>query len=671
MKTFLKFLGWLIGLAVLLVAAGHFTLRHALNTPRFKAAATGFIERSTGRIAAYEDIDYSLFPFSLVVKNASLKEKNTPQDFASMKELSLVVDFKTKEVTSVLLDQPSLRIVQHPDGTFNFSDLFPPSAATGTPKPETAASTTATAPATSPASKDPSAPPAEPFAIRLVQIQKAHVEFVSLDEENNEESFVLSNIDFQLRDFAPDRPFRMEGKATLGQNSSVQFALSGPPLAEYARRIGAWPITLESRLNIAHFADLQAFLPPGTLPFESLSMTLNAQGSLADKLSLLLQIKTPDATESHPVSLDAGLRADVSLPEITAQHLLTGGPLPESRPPAPPACVPPPGSIALTDNPSLTLLLQQVQATLELTFPKIAYANNRISDGTITAFLRSGVLTIPQARFSAYGGTLDARGNAQLLACPLSYRLDRLVADRIEIQQALDANGLSDLANISGLIHLEGSLSGHAADPAGLRSLEAEPRLRIDHLQSVGTGGSLMDQVWMKLDHPLLLKLLPHLEPKVGHARQAASTITTSHYDEATATLVLHNGKAALSGTRLSTPGYRLDLSGAIYPFDDRLDLSAKLLASPEETARLTDGKDLSAYLPHENGGLQIPLFVQGPLQSPTVRPDFDLLMKNALNATLGQDVESHLGNLSDSDRKNVQQGLQILQGIGAMFMQP
>ena len=45
--------------------------------------------------------------------------------------------------------------------------------------------------------------------------------------------------------------------------------------------------------------------------------------------------------------------------------------------------------------------------------------------------------------------------------------------------------------------------------------------------------------------------------------------------------------------------------------------------------------------------------------------------MKNALNATLGQDVGSHLENLSDSDRKNVQQGLQILQGIGAMFMQP
>ena len=671
MKTFIKFLGWLVGLAVLLAAAGHFTLRHALNTSKFKAAVTGFIERSTGRNAAYDNIDYTLFPFSLVVKNASLKEKNSLQDFASMKELCLDVDFKTKEITSVLLNQPSIRIVQHPDGTFNFSDLFPAPATEEEITSLKSETSSSTIPAASPAPSTPTSPPAETFAIRLVQIQNAHVEFIALDEEQNEESFVLSKIDFQLRDFAPDKPFHMNGSATLGHNSSMQFELSGPPLAEYAQRIGAWPLAFDSRLDIGRFEDIQAFLPPETLPFESLWMTLKAQGALSDKLNLLLQIKTSDATESRPVSFDVGLRADVSLPEITTQHLLTGVPLPESRMTAPPACTPPPGSISLMDNPVLTLLLQQLQVTLELTIPQLAYAHNRFSDGSITAFIRSGVLTVPKAKFSAYGGTLDARGNAQLLACPLSYRLDRLVADRIEIQQALNANGLSDLAGISGLIHLEGSLSGHAADTAGLRFLEAETHLRIDHLQSVGTGGSIMDQVWMKLDHPLLLRLLPRLEPKVDHARQAASTITTSHYDEATASLVLRNGKAALSGTHLSTPGYRLDLSGAIYPFDDRLDLSARLIASPEETARLTDGKDLSAYLPYEKGGLLIPLFIQGPLHSPNVLPDFDLLLKNALNATLGQDIGSHLDNLSDSDKKNIQQGLQILQGIGAMFVQP
>ncbi len=670
MKKLFRFMGWLIALAILLGVAGHFTLRHALNTPKFKAAATGFIERSIGRSAEYDTIDYSLFPFSLIVKNAVLKEKNPSQNFASMKDLSFFVDFKTKEVTSILLEQPTIRIVQHPDGTYNFSDLFP-SPPTEPATPQTEPSTTPSTPS-KPVPAPP--PPADPFSIRLVQIENAQVEFIALDEENNEESFVLSNIDFQLNDFAPDRPFHMNGSATLGKTSSLQFELSGPALAAYAHRMGAWPIAFGSRLDIGNFADLKAFLPPETLPFESLWMTLNIQGSITDKLSILLHIKTPDATETHPVSLDVGFHADLSLPELIAQHLLAGTPLPESLSPAPPTafpCTPPPGAIALTDNPTLALLLQHLQATLELTFPAMAYANNRFTDGSISAFLRSGVLTIPHAKLSAYGGTLDARGNAQLLACPLSYRLDRLVADRVEIKQALDANGLRDLANISGLIHVEGSLSGHAVAEPSLRSLEAETSLRIDHLQSVGTGGSLMDQVWVKLDHPLLLKLLPHLQPKVDQAKQTTSTISTSHYDEATATLVLHNGKASLSGTRLSMPGYRLDLSGAIFPFDDRMDLSAHLVASPEETAHLTDGKDLSAYLPYEKGSLTIPLFIQGPLQNPRVLPDFDLLLKNALNATVGQDIGNHLNNLSDSDKKNVQQGLQVLQGIGSLFLKP
>ena len=670
MKKLLQLVGWLAGFSLLIVVTGHFTLRHALNTPKFKAAATGFIERSTGRNAEYENIDYSLFPFSLVIKNAALKEKNSQQDFASMKELSLFVDFKTKEITSVLLDQPSIRIVQHPDGTYNFSDLFPtPATEATTQEPEPSPSTSVPSPSSIPST--PSSPASEPFAIRLVQIENAHIEFVALDEENNEESFILSNIHFNLNDFAPHLPFRMSGRATVGKTSSLQFELSGPALADYAHRMGSWPIAFESRLDIGNFSDIQAFLPPETQPFESLWMTLNIQGALADKVNLLLHLKTPDATETHPVSLDVGLHADISLPAIITQHLLTGAPLPESLSSIPPPCTPPPGAIALTDNPTLMCLLQQVQATMDLTFPKIAYSNNRFTDGSLSAFLRNGVLTIPQAKLSAYGGTLDARGNAQLLACPLSYRLDRLVADRVEIKQALDANGLGDLANLSGLIHLEGSLSGHAVAEPGLRSLEAETHLRIDQLQSVGTGGSLMDQVWTQLDHPLLLQLLPHLQSKVDHAKQATSTITTSHYDEATATLVLHNGKAALSGTRLSMPGYRLDISGAIFPFDDRMDLSAHWVASPEETARLTDGNDLSAYLPYEKGSLTIPLFIQGPLLSPTVLPDFDLLMKNALHSSLGEDIGNPLDNLSDSDKKNVQQGLQLLQDIGALFSQP
>ena len=675
MKKFLKFIFWLVGVAVFLLITAHLTLRHALNTPKFKEAATGFIERVTGRAADYERIDYTLAPFSLVVRNAALKEKDGAQDFAAIQAFSAVIDFRSKEITSLRLEKPSIRIVQHADGTFNFSDLISPPPAETAPgqaptPPQPAAGSTA--PATAPSGQPAKATPAAPsFVLRLVQIEQAQFEFVRAEAEPGEEPFRLSNLDFLVRDFAPDRPIRMNGSANIGKTSALQFELSGPALADYARNLGAWPIAFGSQLDIRDFADLKAFLPAGTLPCQSLGMTLNVNGALADKLTVRLNLKTPAATATHPVALDVGLQAELSLPAPVAQHLLAGDPLPDALQFAPPPCELPPGTLSLASSPLAGLLLKHAQATAEITFPKIAYGQNVFEQGHAAALLRGGVLTIPTAKLTAYGGTLEARGNAQLLACPFSYRLDRFVADRLAIEQALAANGLGELVSLSGQLHLEASAAGTAVAEPGLRALVADATGRIDNLQSVGSGGSLMDQVWLQLDNPLLLKLVPRLKPKIEQARVATDNVTTSHYDEATATLTLRNGKAALSGTRLAMPGYRLDLAGAILPFDDRLDLTAQLVASPEETARLTDGKDLSAYLPYEKGGLMIPLSLRGSLQEPKVRPDLDRLLQNALAGTVGEELAPHLENLSDKDQQRVQEGLQLLQGLGGLFQKP
>ena len=198
-------------------------------------------------------------------------------------------------------------------------------------------------------------------------------------------------------------------------------------------------------------------------------------------------------------------------------------------------------------------------------------------------------------------------------------------------------------AGVSGTLHVTGNAKGHALAKTGIRAVEADARVRIDHLQTIGTGGSLMDQVWRQLDNPLLLKLVPRLKSKVAQARQSADIVTTSRYDEAAMTLSLRNGTATLSEARLAMPGYRLDLSGTIRPCDDQLDLAARLLASPAETALLTGGQDLSAYLPYENGGLAIPFFIRSPLQDPQIRPDLDRLLQNAVGGATVEDLGSQL----------------------------
>ena len=675
MKKMLRFLLWLAGVAVFLLATAHFTLLHLLNAPKFKTAATGYAERLVGRPADYGRIDYALFPFSLVVRDAAIKEADGLRDFASIKACSVRVDLRAEEIASLTLVEPVVRIARRADGTFNFSDLLPaPTAEVQTGESAAAATPPAAAPTTPPppaAAVEPENAATKPLAIRLVQIEKARLEFVETDSAGVEKSFAISDLDFLLRDCATDRPVQATGSAAIGGKSSLDFELSGPPPAGYADNPGAWPVRFDARLDVRDFADLRAFLPPETLPFSSLWATLHVQGAIADDLSVRLDLETPgEATKDFPVSLNACLQADLSLPAPVAAHLLAGAPLPEEWALDFPPCELPAGGTTLTDKPALCLLLRHAQGTGKFTFPKIDYGLNRFSDGEAVLVLRGGTLTIPDAKGSAYGGSIQASGNVQLLACPLTYRLDRLAAEQLAVEQIAAANALDGLDRFSGRLRLEASGGGYAVAEPGLRSLEADATARIDNLQSVGPGGSLIDQAWRQLDYPVLLKLLPSLKPKVEQAKATATAVTTSRYDEATATLSLRNGTATLSDGRLAMPDYRLDLSGTILPFDDRLDLAAILVASREETARLTEGKDISSCLPYEDGGLTVPLSIRGPMQKPEVRSALDpknteeclqLLLNQVLEKVAGGESESLLDELSDSDRKHVEKGLRVL----------
>ena len=660
MKKFLRILLWLAGTAVFLLVTAHFTLQHLLNAPKFRTAALARIERSTGRPAALGRIDYELFPFTLVVRDAALKEKDGTSEFASIRSFSASVDFRKKEISALRFERPALRIVQNEDGSYNFSDLFAAAPAETVPPPAEPVG----GPARPPAGPRPKAQPAAPpLVIRWVEVADASFEFVRRDA-NGEEVFTLSDLTFNLEDFAPDRPLKMHGRTAIGKSSGFQFELFGPAFADYADRPGAWPAAFNARLDVRDFADVRAFLPEGTLPFQSLWTTLNVHGALADRLNVLLHVQTSDATEAHPVAAELGLRAEFSLPPPVAAHLFGGAELPEELSHQNPPCELPPGAVALGEQPALALLLKHLRGTLALDAPAVVYGQNRFAEGKVRVRLQDGTLAVTNATFSAYGGAVEARGHVQLLGCPLTYRLESLTADKLEIGQALAANGLGEVLAVSGTLHLEASASGHAVAEPGLDSLVADARARIENLQTVGTGGSLMDQVWLQLDNPLLLQLLPRLQAKVDRAQQAAATAATSRYETATATLALRNRVATLSDARLAMPGYRIDVAGVLRPFDDRLDLSGKVVASPEETAQLTGGKDRSDVLPYENGGLMIPFTVRGALSDPQARPDLDFLLKNALAGATSGSSGNLLDGLSKSDRKNVEKGLKILEGF-------
>ena len=122
MKRWLRFLLWLAGTAVFLLLTAHFTLRHLLNAPTFKAAATGFIERATGRSADYGRIDYELFPFSLVVRDAALKEKDKAA--AALKPMMEAFDRRRRFLHAELNKIPGI-VFECPKGAFYLMAALP------------------------------------------------------------------------------------------------------------------------------------------------------------------------------------------------------------------------------------------------------------------------------------------------------------------------------------------------------------------------------------------------------------------------------------------------------------------------------------------------------------------------------------------------------------------
>ena len=667
MRKFGRFLLWLGAVVLLLLATAHFTLRRLLNAPKFKAAATGFVERVTGRPADYERIDYTLFPFSLAIRNAALREKDGSGDFAAMGRLAIELDFRNREITAVRLEQPTFRLVQKPDGSYNISDwLAAPEAETPAGEAPAAAGTPADAPPAAPGPAPGPGRPAgpagpAPLALRLLAVENARLEFVRESAAGDTPAFTLSNLDLRWANVAADRPLQVDGRVDIGRSSAAEFHLSGPAPADYAENPGAWPLLLQAQLDLRDPRDLEAFLPPDGFPVQELHARLEIRGALAEKWNVQLEVQaSPAAAAGRPLALEAGLRAEMSLPEAFLRRRQAGG-----APAAAPApCTPAPGALWLGRDPELAERLKALQATATLSLPRLAWGRNEFTHGEAALFLRDGVLTVPGAKARAYGGTLDLRGNVQLLACPLTYRLDRLALAEVSIADVLAANELDAVASVSGRLQGEASATGQAVAGPGLRALAADAQVRIDGLQTTGPGGSLLDRVWLQLDQPLLLKLAPGLKPKVAQARLAEHQVTTTRYDTATASLSLRNGAAALSGTRLAAADYRLDLAGALWPFDQRLELAAKLVASPAETARLTEGRDRSAYLPYEDGGLLVPFTIRGPWRDPEIRPDLDRLLQNALAGLAGDgggDLQNRLEKLDDSDRKHIQKGLEFL----------
>lgn len=131
-------------------------------------------------------------------------------------------------------------------------------------------------------------------------------------------------------------------------------------------------------------------------------------------------------------------------------------------------------------------------------------------------------------------------------------------------------------------------------------------------------------------------------------------------------------GPLAKVEAELGETPYRLWAVGTVAPAARLLDLRAELSATPEETARLAGGRDLEGWMPSRDGCLTFPLAVAGPWDAPRIAPDMgvweahlrDQLARPETQQRIGREVQRGLDKLHSKDRRNVEAGLELLNGF-------
>ena len=659
-KLLLIVVGFFVVVFLLLVGANLY-IKHYLNSEGFRSMLTEQVEKATERKMELGEISYSLLPPSIVVRDVALMERDGSEAFVSLKEFSLLVDLGKREVSSMLLLKPSVRIVEYADGHFNFSDMIPKTST----HTETG-SDTAAAPA-QPAEKPAPAKPVElketelPFSIAKISIEDAAFNFIKVDADQQETAFTIPSLDFTIQDVVLDKPIRIDLAMQMGGASSMKSTLAIGPLRTMPPDIANMGIQMEGMFDLASFKDLEVFLSPKELaeiPMTAMDFAWKGEGTLSSGFTFDLTIKTPPVDERNKLFLDLNNSLTMSLPEAALNHLLYQMPLPADM--APPAV--PEGlsedELCLTRDPMTALLFSTLQLQTRITTPKLAYEKNEITDLDVVVNIKQGELTLFPLKFKAFGGTVAGKAGAGLTDCPLSYTLNTFDINNVQLADIIQANKEvfeADLfEGLSGRVEMHADMSGRGNQKSDLeRFLQADGKLQLVDGQSISTGGSFLDKMYLKLDNPLLIELLPELKREVVKARANATNETITKLENVIVDFTMKEGTVNLTQFQLGTPDYLLTSTGTVKPFADRLYLEAQLNLSEKVTMELTDGEDLSESLPYENGGLIIPLIIQGTLDDPIPLPNLDKMLTDSVKKEISNSVKNALDGVFGIKKKD------------------
>jgi len=300
MKRFFLVIGILIGVLLLAVAA----LPFLIDANRFRPLLESELKKGLGREVKLGDLKLALFSGGVTASDLAIADdpKFNHDSFLSAKALTITVDlgpliFSRKlNVKGIMIDQPSIALLQAPSGLWNFSSLGPSAAARDK---------STAAPGTQ------SAAPGLDLSVNLLKIVDGRIVLGKTDRKVKPEVFDKVNIEVQDFSATSVFPFSLAATATGGANLKLQGKAGPINSADTA----ATP--LEAALTVTHL-DLarSGFLPATGFAglvslngnFASTGQNVQLKGNVSAEQLVLARNGSP---AKKPVGFDFDLEHDL------------------------------------------------------------------------------------------------------------------------------------------------------------------------------------------------------------------------------------------------------------------------------------------------------------------------------------------------------------------------
>jgi AsmA protein len=310
-------LGVLAGLLVVLFALARFLI----SSEQVRKTVLPMARESLHRDVQLGDIDISLFS-GIVLHDLEVKERDGEETFLAARQVALRYRFwplllLRVVVDEVRLEQPVLRVVRLPDGTFNFSDLTAPRETPAKQKPPA----------------DASREKAAPLNLFVSRVALTGGKLLFTDHRLNPGSpptFALTDLDIQAENIALDQPFPVTVGAAFNKGL---LALDGQ--VDIQTKAGRLKLRLTD-IDIPDLAPYYRKSLPGQLRSLKLSGELQAEGN-AQRLQCggRIDLRELDlVTSAHPdvpirdlaIGLQYQLQADLAGDhlELTSGRLQVG-----------------------------------------------------------------------------------------------------------------------------------------------------------------------------------------------------------------------------------------------------------------------------------------------------------------------------------------------------------